>query len=104
MKPALRFGRFGFEDASLPGNGERGLKPMNSGGKSDAFWASLPGNGERGLKPESANIDPAVYTASLPGNGERGLKHAVRHARALSACGFAPRQRGAWIETNLPWI
>ena len=36
--------------------------------------ASLPGNGERGLKRKSAEDLPQAAPASLPGNGERGLK------------------------------
>ena len=37
--------------------------------------ASLPGNGERGLKHTDEDGAVTIYTASLPGNGERGLKH-----------------------------
>ncbi len=61
--------------------------------------ASLPGNGERGLKRE--NRRQAVRAlASLPGNGERGLK-LLPNGCALAVTGrFAPRQRGAWIETS----
>ena len=68
---------------------------------SDGVSASLPGNGERGLKPRFATLSDGSFIASLPGNGERGLKQARQQAEKLEADRFAPRQRGAWIETLL---
>ena len=108
--------------ASLPGNGERGLKLATSirqvwirprfaprqrgarietlqrGAPSRVRRASLPGNGERGLKPTMDEPIEQGLAASLPGNGERGLKPRRNYANCI-ADGFAPRQRGARIET-----
>ena len=63
-----------FAEASLPGNGERGLKRRQSFTQRKSRWASLPGNGERGLKHNSRHPEFGMSLASLPGNGERGLK------------------------------
>ena len=85
--------------ASLPGNGERGLKQPTPHGPIASIQASLPGNGERGLKQLFAAQKTVHTPASLPGNGERGLKQRVNRNVSLAHAGFAPRQRGAWIET-----
>ncbi len=61
--------------------------------------ASLPGNGERGLKQDVRVIRRRACGASLPGNGERGLKLVDDVGPFGVRVGFAPRQRGAWIET-----
>src|SRR5574337_288766 len=86
--------------ASLPGNGERGLKRRQSGVVRHGPDASLPGNGERGLKREGRlDVDDIFLRASLPGNGERGLKLLLGRLVGLDQAGIAPRQRGARIET-----
>ncbi len=86
--------------ASLPGNGERGLKLPTPARYRPNWHASLPGNGERGLKHLPRHPAHRSDLASLPGNGERGLKLAyLAHGRGIEAR-IAPRQRGAWIETG----
>ena len=62
--------------------------------------ASLPGNGERGLKLLDDEQAFRGDVASLPGNGERGLKPARNAGLSDARHRFAPRQRGAWIETG----
>ncbi len=72
--------------ASLPGNGERGLKLLVGLIPGTGGQASLPGNGERGLKHEHPVGWVDTAEASLPGNGERGLKR--RLPFALSCWSF----------------
>ena len=86
--------------ASLPGNGERGLKQVIWPVPAVVFAASLPGNGERGLKPDHQWRLCISQQASLPGNGERGLKHFSFAAQPENRRSIAPRQRRAWIETQ----
>ena len=102
LKPALPASNYVPPQASLPGNGERGLKRSQRRALGRNRRASLPGNGERGLKPWICSRLLAIYTASLPGNGERGLKLKLLTDGTMEKLGFAPRQRGAWIETSSP--
>ena len=67
--------------ASLPGNGERGLKRSHYVAIHRIVDASLPGNGERGLKLRELRLIVGGALASLPGNGERGLKPACGKRR-----------------------
>lgn len=43
-----------------------------------------------------------LHTSFPKGSRNTGLF--PRNLRGLPVKSFAPRQRGAWIETNLPWI
>ena len=83
--------------ASLPGNGERGLKHLVQlrAGRVDGFAPR-----QRGARIETAFVIDWIFggLASLPGNGERGLKQFTPLTQA-SVPRFAPRQRGARIET-----
>ena len=87
--------------ASLPGNGERGLKLLSDGRRPGVAGCIAPRQRGAWIETWLMLLVLAIQLASLPGNGERGLKLCLM-VRLLSAwLRIAPQQRGAWIETSV---
>ena len=91
------------QSASPLDNEGRGLKLREVGRGNRVAGASPLDNEGRGLKPFGHDDRRHRQAASPLDNEGRGLKLASMDGLTMLGDSFAPRQRGAWIETGARW-